>query len=67
MFKQDLVAHFGTATAAAKALGVSKSTVSLWKDIVPWQYALLAEKATNGALKFDPSQYEKITTAGAQP
>ncbi|MDP9705523.1 MULTISPECIES: Cro/CI family transcriptional regulator [Rahnella] len=67
MFKQDLVAHFGTATAAAKALGVSKSTVSLWKDIVPWQYALLAEKATNGAIKYDPTQYEKTTTAGIQP
>lgn len=67
MFKQDLVAHFGTATAAAKALGVSKSTVSLWKDVVPWQYALLAEKATGGALKYDPNQYEKTITAGAQP
>lgn len=67
MFKQDLVAHFGTATAAAKALGVSKSTVSLWKDVVPWQYALLAEKATDGALKYDPNQYEKTITAVAQP
>ena len=44
MLKRDLINHFGTATAAAKALGVSKSTVSLWKEVVPWQYALLAEK-----------------------
>lgn len=59
MLKQDLITHFGTATAAAKALGVSKSTVSLWKEVVPWQYALLAEKQTNGALVYDQKTYGK--------
>lgn len=59
MFKQELINHFGTATAAAKALGVSKSTVSLWKGAVPWKYALLAEKKTDGALKYNPLAYPK--------
>lgn len=65
MFKQQLIEHFGTATAAAKALGVSKSTVSLWKIAVPWKYALLAEKVTCGALKYDQSAYEKHTDSAA--
>ncbi|MCS2162991.1 Cro/CI family transcriptional regulator [Scandinavium sp. H11S7] len=59
MLKQDLINHFGTATAVAKALGVSKSTVSLWKEVVPWQYALLAEKQTNGVLVYDSKAYDK--------
>ncbi|HEM6698762.1 TPA: hypothetical protein U2Q37_000434 [Citrobacter amalonaticus] len=61
MLKQDLINYFGTATAAAKALGVSKSTVSLWKNVVPWQYALLAEKQTNGALVYDSKAYCKAS------
>jgi len=65
MFKQNLINHFGTATAAAKALGVSKSTVSLWKESVPWKYALLAEKRTNGALKYDPLAYSKNNESAA--
>ncbi|MCU5775199.1 Cro/CI family transcriptional regulator [Winslowiella arboricola] len=65
MFKQKLIEHFGTATAAAKVLGVSKSTVSLWKEVIPWQYALLAEKATGGALKYDESHYEKPNAPAA--
>ncbi|MFE4112252.1 Cro/CI family transcriptional regulator [Kosakonia sacchari] len=65
MFKQKLIDHFGTATAAAKALGVSKSTVSLWKESVPWKYALLAEKLTNGAIKYDPVAYQKPNETAA--
>lgn len=61
MFKRDLVSHFKTSTAAAKALGVSKSTVSQWKVSVPWQYALLAEKLTKGAIKYTPEAYENPT------
>lgn len=66
MLKRDLINHFGTATAAARALGVSKSTVSLWKEIVPWQYALLAEKQTDGALVFDPKSYDKTSEPAAR-
>ncbi len=65
MFKQQLIEHFGTATAAAKALGVSKSTVSLWKETVPWKYALLAEKKTNGVIKYDPAAYKNTNETAA--
>ncbi|HIE1448098.1 TPA: Cro/CI family transcriptional regulator [Serratia marcescens] len=65
MFKHDLVEHFGTATAAAKALGVSKSTVSQWRETVPWQYALLAEKLTNGAIKYNQAAYDNPTVPAA--
>ncbi|MFB5641781.1 Cro/CI family transcriptional regulator [Kluyvera ascorbata] len=65
MLKQDLINYFGTATAAAKALGVSKSTVSLWKDVIPWQYALLAEKQTDGALVYDSKTYDKTSESAA--
>ncbi|MBS0878559.1 MULTISPECIES: Cro/CI family transcriptional regulator [unclassified Tatumella] len=61
MKKSELISYFGTTTAAAKALGVSKSTVSLWKKVVPWQYALLAEKVTNGGIKCSESEYPNIT------
>lgn len=65
MLKRDLINHFGTATAAAKALGVSKSTVSLWREIIPWKYALLAEKKTHGALAYDSDSYEKPTESAS--
>lgn len=65
MFKQELISHFGTATAAAKALGVSKSTVSLWKVAVPWKYALLAEKKTGGVIKYNPLAYPKTSEPAA--
>ena len=65
MFKQTLIDHFGTTTAAAKALGVSKSTVSLWKQSVPWKYALLSEKLTNKAIKYDPAAYQKPNATAA--
>ncbi|WP_278401533.1 Cro/CI family transcriptional regulator [Hafnia paralvei] len=57
MHKQDVTAHFGSGIKTAEALGVSKSTVSLWKDVIPWKYALLVEKVTEGRLKYDPALY----------
>ncbi|AVL75541.1 Cro/CI family transcriptional regulator [Providencia hangzhouensis] len=50
MKKQDVLKYFGGTTKTANALGVSKSTVSLWKETIPWKYALLIEKITNGSL-----------------
>lgn len=51
MLKSDVIKYFQGTTKTAKSLGISKSTVSLWKDTVPWKYALLIEKITNGDLK----------------
>lgn len=50
MKKQDVLNHFGGTTKTAIALGISKSTVSLWKENIPWKYALLVEKITKGSL-----------------
>lgn len=61
MFKADLIKYYITATAAALSLGVSKSTVSLWGEVIPWQYALLAEKRTEGALRYNSALYENPT------
>ncbi|MFP4863541.1 Cro/CI family transcriptional regulator [Providencia rettgeri] len=51
MLKNDVINFFGGVTATAKALGISKSTVSIWKSEIPWKYALLIEKITQGTLK----------------
>lgn len=51
MLKKDVINFFGGVTATAKALGISKSTVSIWKPEIPWKYALLIEKITQGTLK----------------
>ncbi len=64
MFKKQVIEHFGGTTATAKALKVSKSTVSLWEAIIPWKYALLIEKLTETKLKFEVSLYtENVDTA----
>ncbi|CRL63900.1 TPA: Cro/CI family transcriptional regulator [Proteus mirabilis] len=51
MLKKDVINFFGGVTATARALGISKSTVSIWKPEIPWKYALLIEKITQGTLK----------------
>ncbi|WGL96522.1 Cro/CI family transcriptional regulator [Arsenophonus nasoniae] len=57
MNKSDVLAHFKGVTNTAIALGVSKSTVSLWREIIPWQYALLVSELTDQELKFDRKKY----------
>ncbi|MGL4169574.1 Cro/CI family transcriptional regulator [Morganella morganii] len=51
MLKTEVINFFGSVTATAKALGISKSTVSVWRNEIPWKYALLAEKVSHGKLK----------------
>ncbi|NJI85524.1 Cro/CI family transcriptional regulator [Shewanella sp. Iso12] len=47
------IAHFETATALAKALGITKSSVSQWGEHVPPLRAYQLERITNGQLKTD--------------
>jgi predicted transcriptional regulator len=60
MRKADVIAHFGTQTAAAKALGVTKSAVNQWKDDrpIPLNCAIKAQAISNGVLKLNLSLYE---------
>lgn len=51
MRKEDVIGHFGSATAVARALGIGKAFVSKWGDDVPQRYAYEIERLTNGALK----------------
>ena len=57
MRKSDVLAHFKTATAAAKAIGITKSAVSQWGDVVPEDKAYRYEVVTRRKLKVDKSLY----------
>lgn len=54
MQKHDVLAHFGSITAIAKAIGVSHAAVSKWDDTIPKGRAYQIEVMTGGKLKADP-------------
>lgn len=60
MRKADVVAYFGSQTAAAKAVGVTKSAVSQWDEDrpIPLKCAIRAQAASSGGLKLDLALYE---------
>ena len=60
MRKADVIAYFGTQTATAKALGVTKSAVNQWEEDrpIPLKRAIRARTASRGDLKLDLSLYE---------
>jgi hypothetical protein len=47
MRKSDVIEHFGSVKAAAKALGLTSQAVSMWPETVPktrqWQIDVLTE------------------------
>lgn len=55
MTYQDLIAHFKTQTAAAKAAGVRQSSVALWKKrgAIPILRQAQIQLLTGGQLKAD--------------
>jgi hypothetical protein len=53
----DAIHHFGTASALATAVGISKAAVSQWGDLVPLATAARLEKLTNGKLRLDMAHY----------
>jgi DNA-binding transcriptional regulator YdaS (Cro superfamily) len=59
MKTKDAIAHFGTASQLAAAVGISKAAVSQWGDHVPLGTAALIEKLTDGAVTLDPSCYRR--------
>jgi transcriptional repressor of cell division inhibition gene dicB len=60
MKRQDVIAHFGgTQSSAAKALGITKSAVHQWGEIIPEGMAYKIQVITAGMLRVDPSLYEK--------
>lgn len=59
MLKEDALAFFGSATKLAQAAGVSLPAVSRWGDVIPERRAARLDRATEGALKYDPGFYQE--------
>lgn len=60
MKKSDVIKHFGTASAAADALEVTKQAVNGWGDIVPRGIAYETQVITGGKLVVDREIYRRI-------
>ncbi|WP_089566742.1 Cro/CI family transcriptional regulator [Escherichia coli] len=41
MYKKDVIDHFGTQRAVAKALGISDAAVSQWKEVMGLGFKLV--------------------------
>ena len=59
MLKKTVVKYFGNQLSTAKALGLTRGSVSQWGEVIPEKQALRVEKISNGVLKYDPSFYCK--------
>ncbi|HGJ5877114.1 MAG TPA: Cro/CI family transcriptional regulator [Arsenophonus sp.] len=44
MLKKNVIDYFGGTVTITKVLNISKSTVSLWEEVIPWKYSLLIWK-----------------------
>jgi len=51
MKTETAIEYFKTKAALARALDISKSAISEWKDVVPFKRQLQLEQITNGELK----------------
>jgi transcriptional repressor of cell division inhibition gene dicB len=59
MLKAAVLAHFDNSpVTVARALGITRSAVNQWPDLVPLKSALRLQAVTNGALKVDLDVYE---------
>jgi DNA-binding transcriptional regulator YdaS (Cro superfamily) len=64
MKKDDVIAHFGgNQVTTAKALGITKSAVSQWGDVIPEGMAYKIQVITAGVLRVDPAVYENQKTS----
>lgn len=59
MRKSDLIDHFGTQAAAARALGRTKGAVGQWPEVLTARLQFEIEARTNGLLKVDPELRSK--------
>jgi len=61
MLKKAAVDHFGSQSALARALGITKGAVHLWGKVIPEGRAYQIESVTKRALRVDPQLYAKTT------
>jgi hypothetical protein len=59
MYTSDVISHFGTVAAAAKALDISASAIYQWGDLVPKGTAYRLQVMTGGALQVRTDLYPK--------
>lgn len=59
MKKETVVAHFGSDTAVAEAMGITRQAVSKWPEIIPEGAAYKLQVITAGHLAVDPSMYAR--------
>lgn len=55
--------HYGTKSSIARALGITKSSVSKWGELVPPDQAKALEVLTDGALPVDWRLYGPVRRA----
>ena len=57
----DAITRFGSQTALADALGISKAAVNKWGADVPPLRQLQLQAMTNGAMQADADVYEQLS------
>jgi transcriptional repressor of cell division inhibition gene dicB len=58
MRKTEVLSHWNNNGAAvARAIGITKSAVSQWGDVIPEAMAYRVQEASGGVLKVDPAIY----------
>ena len=57
MRTEDAVRHFSTKAEVARALGITRASLTDWGELVPALRAAQLERITAGHLKFDPNEY----------
>jgi hypothetical protein len=59
MLSSDAISFYGGRRAVATALGISKSAVYQWADLVPELSAVKLDRLTGGRLRYDPASYAR--------
>ena len=57
MRKRDVIAFYGTISAAARRLGISPAAVSKWGEVIPEKRAARLHALTAGLLKYSIDDY----------
>jgi hypothetical protein len=58
MYKKDVLEYYEFGAEVARVLGLkSRSTITMWGDVIPEINALKLARITRGRLKFNPSLY----------
>ena len=60
MKKKEVIDYFGSQSATAKALGITRQAVNQWPEMVPPAIAEAIERLSNGALKLRHELYQEI-------